>query len=119
MSVVRRSTGPDGVERRLAPRLEAADLGEPVLIIGSRLVNLSPGGLMLEAPIPIALESTLRLHLVVGGERADVEGRVRACVPRARGRGAAWGVGLQFENLAPPTRARLERLLAPPRPGRA
>jgi hypothetical protein len=119
VNAARRPTGPEGVERRLAPRLEAAELAEPVLIIGSRLVNLGPGGLMLEAPVPLALESTLRLHLLVGGERADVEGRVRACVPRSRGRGAAWGVGLQFENLAPLTRERLERLLTPARQGRA
>jgi len=115
----RRPTGPNGVERRLSRRLEAADLAEPVLIIGSRLVNIGPGGLMLEAPIPLAIESTLHLHLVMGGERAYVEGRVRACVPRSRGRNAAWGVGLEFENLAPVTRERLERLLTPARRGRA
>ena len=119
MIAVRRPTGPDGVERRLAPRLEPHDLSEPVLVIGSRLVNIGPGGLMLEAPIPLAPESTLHLRLVLGGERAEVEARVRGCAPRSQGRGRAWGVGVQFENLEPAARERLERALLPRRKGQA
>jgi hypothetical protein len=116
---VRRPTGPDGVERRLAPRLEPDDLSEPVLVIGSRLVNIGPGGLMLEAPIPLAPESTLHLRLVLGGERAEVDARVRGCAPRPLGWRRAWGVGVQFENLAPAARERLERALAPRGKGRS
>ena len=119
MTAARRSTGPDGVERRRAPRLEPDDLSEPVFVVGSRLVNIGPGGLMLEAPVPLAPESSLHLRLVLGGERAEVDARVRACSPRSHGRRHAWGVGLQFENLAPATRERLERALAPRKKGRA
>jgi hypothetical protein len=111
-------TGPDGVERRRAPRLEPDALAEPVLVVGSRLVNIGPGGLMLEAPIPLTPDTTLRLRLVVAGERTDVQARVRGCVPRAKGRGSAWVVGVEFEDLAPVARARLERALAKAR-GRA
>ena len=100
-------------ERRQAPRLEPGELAEPVLVVGSRLVNIGPGGLMLEAPVPLAPESTLHLHLVLGGERAGVEVRVRGCVPRSHGRRRVWGVGVQFENLEPVARERLERALAP------
>jgi hypothetical protein len=115
----RRPTGPDGVERRLAPRLEPDDLSEPVVVIGSRLVNIGPGGLMLEAPVPIAPESILHLRLVLGGARAEVDARVCGCSPRSRGRHPAWGVGVQFENLEPAARERLERALVPRRKGRA
>jgi Tfp pilus assembly protein PilZ len=116
---VRRPTGPDGVERRLAPRLEPDDLSEPVFVIGSHLVNIGSGGLMLEAPVPLAPESTLHLRLVVGGERAEVDARVRGCAPRSQGRRRTWGVGVQFENLEPAARERLERALLPRRKGQA
>jgi hypothetical protein len=115
----RRPTGPDGVERRRAPRLEPGDLAEPVLVVGSRLVNIGPDGLMLEAPIPLSLESSLRLHLVVAGERTEVDARVRGCVARPQGPRHAWGVGVEFENLDPVARARLDRALGLGGKGRA
>ena len=74
---------------------------------------------MLEAPVPIAPESALHLRLVLGGERAEVEARVRGCAPRSHERGRAWGVGVQFENIEPAARERLERALLPRRKGRA
>ncbi len=67
---------------------------------------------MLEAPVPFAVESTLHLRLVLGGQRVGVDARVRGCAPRSQGRGRAWGVGVQFENLEPAARERLERALA-------
>jgi hypothetical protein len=98
-------------ERRQAPRFTPSELQEPVLVVGSRLVNIGPGGLMLEAPVPLAPDSPLQLHLLVAGERTDVEARVRGCVSRPVGRGAAWGVGVQFEAVDPLSRERLERAL--------
>jgi hypothetical protein len=115
---LRRPTGPGGVERRRAPRLEPQELAEPVLVVGSRLVNIGPDGLMLEAPVPLAPESSLHLRLVLGGERADVETRVRGCTARSRGHRRTWRVGVEFEKLAPAARERLERALRPSR-GRA
>ena len=111
MTADRSPTGPDGTERRRAPRLAPGDLAEPVLVVGSRLVNIGPGGLMLEAPIPLSPESSLQLRLVVAGERTDVHARVRGCVPRPEGRRTAWAVGVEFEDLAPEARARLERAI--------
>jgi len=98
-------------ERRHAPRLTPNELAEPVLVVGSRLVNIGPGGLMLEAPVPLAPDSPLELHLLVGGERTDLDGRVRGCVPRGSGRRTAWGVGVQFETVDAVSRERLERAL--------
>ncbi len=119
MIAARRPTGPDGVERRRAPRLEPHELSEPVFVVGSRLVNIGPGGLMLEAPVPLDPGSALHLRLVMGGERAEVDARVRGCAPRPQGQHRVWGVGVQFENLAPAARERLERALLPRRKGQA
>ena len=99
------------IERRQAPRLEPAELAEPVLVVGSRLLNIGPGGLMLEAPIPLAPDSPLHLHLLVGGERTDLDVRVRGCVQRNVGRRSSWGVGVQFEAIDAASRERLERAL--------
>jgi hypothetical protein len=107
----RRATGPEGIERRRAPRLEPEELAEPVFVIGSRLVNIGPDGLMMEAPVPLAPESIVHLHLVVGGERAEVEGRVAGCVPRPHGSGRGWGVGVEFKSMPAPARERLARAL--------
>ena len=119
MIAARRPTGPEGVERRRAPRLEPGDLAVPVLVVGSRLVNIGPGGLMLEAPVPLSLESSLHLRLVVAGERTDVDARVRGCVARPHGPRHAWAVGVEFVNLAPAARERLARALGSGRRGTA
>ena len=108
MSGARRADEP---ERRHAPRLEPTELAEPVLVVGSRLLNIGPGGLMLEAPVPLAPDSPLHLHLLVGGERTDLDARVRGCVQRGVGRRSAWGVGVQFETVDSASRERLERAL--------
>jgi hypothetical protein len=98
-------------ERRQARRLTPNELAEPVLVVGSRLVNIGPGGLMLEAPVPLAPNSPLELHLLVGGERTDLNVRVRGCVARGSGRKHSWGVGVQFEAVDSKARERLERAL--------
>ena len=106
-------------ERRRVPRFEPAELGEAVFVVGSRMVNIGAHGLMLEAPVPLATDSSLRFHLVVGGHKAPIEARVRSCVPRSRGRQAAWGVGVEFESIGDAARQRLERALVPRRRGSA
>ena len=79
-----------GRERRPRPAPRARRAHEPVLVVGSRLVNIGPGGLMLEAPVPLAPDSPLQLHLLLGGERPT---STRACeAARARQRASA-GLG--------------------------
>ncbi len=119
MIALRRATGPRGVERRSHPRLAPEELAEPVSVVGSRLLNIGRGGLMLEAPIPLAPESTLHLRLLLGGQRADVDARVCGCVERETGRRRSWGVGLQFESLPVEAAERLDRALRKARTGRA
>lgn len=113
MAAERGAVGPGGVERRFSPRLEPEELGQLVLVVGSRLVNISRGGMMLEAPVPIAPGSMLHLRLILAGERSDVNALVRACVPRTQGRHARWGVGLEFQNLPAETIERFDRALGP------
>jgi hypothetical protein len=97
-----------GQERRRVPRYTPDQLSEPVYVVGSRLLTIGALGLMLEAPVPLAPESSLRLHLVVAGEKAKVDARVRSCVARP----PCWGVGVEFERISPEAQVRLERLLA-------
>lgn len=110
---------PAGDERRRHPRFAPEDLSEPVSVVGSRLVNISLGGLMLEAPVPLATDSSLRLNLVVNGEKSPVNARVRACVPWSRGARCSWGLGVEFESMPATMRERLAQTLAPRRVGRA
>ena len=95
-------------ERRRVPRYRPAQLPEPVFVVGSRLVTIGALGLMLEAPVPLARDSTLHFHLVIAGAKDKVDARVRSCIPRP----PCWAVGLEFERISPETQARLERLLA-------
>ena len=68
---------------------------------------------MLEAPVPLVPDSPLQLHLVVGGERTDLDARVRGCVQRGIGAPHRVGsVGVQFETVDPVSRERLERAWA-------
>jgi hypothetical protein len=106
-----------GAERRRVPRFEPAELAESVFVVGSRIVNIGAHGLMLEAPVPLAADSPLRFHLVVGEHKDAVDARVRSCVPRSRGR--SWGVGVEFEAISEGARGRLERALLSRRSGNA
>jgi hypothetical protein len=108
----RRSRGLDPLERRRARRLAAAELMEPVTVVGSRLINLSPEGVRIEAPVPLTPESRLRLRLLVGGEKAEVEARVAGCLPMARGAARLWSVGMEFTSVPAAVRKRLSRLLS-------
>lgn len=95
-------------ERRRVPRYTPDQLPEPVFVVGSRLLTIGALGLMLEAPVPLARDSTLHFHLVVAGSKDNVDARVRSCIPRP----PCWGVGVEFERISPEAQARLERLLA-------
>jgi hypothetical protein len=106
-------------ERRRTPRFEPAELGEPVLVVGSGFVNIGAHGLMLAAPVPLPTGTSLRLHLVVGGRKAAVDARVKTCVPRDPEGNRPWGVGVEFEDMDEIARRDLERVLVSGRRGRA
>jgi Tfp pilus assembly protein PilZ len=78
--------------------------------VGTRLVNISHGGLLIEAPVPLAPDSTLSLRLVIGGVKTELETRVAQCRPRSVVRGR-WGVGVEFTGVSREIRDQLTRAL--------
>lgn len=107
------SKGPEPRERRRAPRVPMPAEGGPVSVVGARLVNVSPFGMMLESLVPLEEESLHRLRLVVAGRKYDAEARVAACTARAGAGRRVYGIGMEFHELAPEARAQLASLLAP------
>ena len=101
---------PAGIERRRALRAEPDELAEHVSVVGARLVNISRDGLMIEAPVPLAPDSTLQLRLVVAGVKNQLEARVAQCRPRGAP-GGRWGVGVEFTEVPRETRESLTRAL--------
>jgi hypothetical protein len=96
-----------GIERRRAARVPMAP-GGPVALVGARLLNVSPLGMLIEAPVAMELEAIHRFRLVVGKDHADVEARVAACFPGPRHRHQ---VGLEFVGLTDELRTRLAEVL--------
>ncbi len=110
MSAAASAGAPGGIERRRARRAEPDELAESVSVVGTHLLNISHDGLLMEAPVPLAPDSTLRLRLVVGGVKTELEARVAQCRPRSLVRGR-WGVGVEFTEVPGEMRARLTRAL--------
>ena len=111
MSARAASGPPGGIERRRAPRVLPDALAEPVSVVGAHLVDISRDGLLLEAPVPLAPQSTLRLRLVVGGVKTEIEARVANSRRRARRSSRPWGVGVEFGEVPAAVRRRLARAL--------
>jgi hypothetical protein len=87
------------------------ELAEPVSVVGAHLVDISRNGLLLEAPVRLAPQSTLRLRLVVGGVKTEIEARVANSRRRALGSGRPWRVGVEFGEVPSAVRRRLARAL--------
>jgi hypothetical protein len=102
--------GPGGLERRRAERVPMPASGGVVSLVGARLVNVSPYGMMIESPVPLKSDAVLPFRLVVAGIKADVEARVVACAPLPGAR--RYGAGLEFSRIAAEVRARLTEILA-------
>jgi hypothetical protein len=101
---------PGGVARRRAPRAEPEELVERISVVGTRLVNISRLGVLLEAPVPLAPDSTLRLRLVVAGVKSELEARVAQC-HRREPVGRRWRIGVEFKEVPREMRERLARVL--------
>jgi hypothetical protein len=104
--------GPPGLERRRAKRTSRPHPDPSISVVGAHILQVTPYGMMIESPLPLELESILRLRLIVAGEKADVEARVAACTLSARGERQRFGVGLEFTQIAPAIRERLAQILA-------
>jgi hypothetical protein len=106
-----RAFGPGGLERRRVPRRPPDELVESVSVVGARLLDISPYGLQIEAPVPLAPASSVRLQLLVGGVKSEVEARVADCRQRGTPSGRAFGVGLELTEVPEALRSRLARAL--------
>lgn len=102
---------PAGIERRRAERVRVPETGAPVSVVGARLVDVSPYGMMIESPVAIEPDAVLPFRIVVDGRRTDVRCRVAMCRPGGAGNPRRFGVGLEFLDLAPEAAAHLRGAL--------
>ncbi len=91
--------------------MEPQHLSTLVSVVGTRLLNISKHGALIEAPVPLAPESTLRFRLVVEGVKSELEARVAQCRPRVP-TGGRWNVGVEFTEVPRDMQERLTRALA-------
>jgi hypothetical protein len=99
-----------GPERRRCPRIPMAPTGGPVSVVGARLVDVSPYGMMIESPVPMKEDSVLQFRLAVEGRKTDVSARVACCTARP-GTRHAYGVGLEFVELPSELRDQIRDVL--------
>ena len=99
-----------GAERRRCARIPMAPTGGPVSVVGARLVDVSPYGMMIESPVPMKEDAVLQFRLAVEGRKADVSARVACCTARA-GTRHAYGVGLEFVELPSDLREQIREVL--------
>ena len=101
---------PSGMERRRAERVPMPPTGGPVSVVGARLVDVSPYGMMIESPLAMSQDAVLQFRLVVDGHKVDVSARVAGCAARPGAR-HSYGVGLEFLDLATDVRDRIRAIL--------
>jgi PilZ domain-containing protein len=104
--------GPDGLDRRRSLRVSLAELEGAVSVVGAKLVNVNHHGMLIDSPVPLELEATARLRLVIRGQKIDVEARVAGCTLTASGPRPRFGVGFEFLDMPEEARDRLHKTLA-------
>jgi hypothetical protein len=98
------------MERRRAERVPMPATGGPVAVVGARLLDVSPYGMMIESPLAMSQDAVLQFRLSVEGRKADVSARVACCTSRPGAR-HSYGVGLEFLDLAPSVRDQIRDVL--------
>lgn len=99
------------VDRRRTTRVPMPPTGGVVSVVGARLLDVCPYGMMIQSPVPMGQDHVLQFRLIVEGVKADVQARVASCRPIDPSR-KSFGVGLEFVQIAPETRERLREVLA-------
>jgi hypothetical protein len=104
-------TGPPlGLNRRRAVRVPMPATGAPVSVVGAKLLNVSPYGMLVESPMALTPDAVLKFRLVIGGLKTDVEARVAQCFPQPGSR--RFGLGLEFTQIDNDVQDRLTDVLA-------
>src|SRR5262245_12832333 len=111
--------GPGGLERRRAERVPMPARSGSIAVVGARLVNASPYGMMIESPVAMSRDALLKLRLIVTGENVDVVARVAACTAMAQGARTAFGIGLEFTRIPQDVRERIRQVLTVRTPARS
>ena len=111
MTTVPGAFPPAGPERRRHLRVAMPATGGPVTVVGARIIDVSPFGMMIESPVAITQDAVLPFRLSIEGQKADVSARVACCTPRRGGR-HAYGVGLEVLELDAGVRDQLRDVLA-------
>lgn len=101
---------PAGLERRRAERVPMPETGGAVSVVGARLIDVSPYGMMIESPVALTQDTVLQFRLVFEGRKVDVTARVACCMSRGAER-HAHGVGLEFLDLPADVRDQLRVIL--------
>lgn len=89
-------------ERRGAPRVgaEGSLPGQMEIDLDTNVLQLSPGGMMVEVGMPVDVGSEHAFTLNVGGEELDLVGVARNCEPSMPGDPTTtYRVGIQFRDL--------------------
>jgi hypothetical protein len=101
------------IERRRAERVPMPPVGGAVSVVGARLVDVSPYGMMIESPVAMTEDTVLQFRLSLDGRKADVSARVACCTSRP-GTRHSYGVGLEFLDLPADVREQIREVLARP-----
>jgi len=99
-----------GPERRRVERVPMAPTGGPVSVVGARLIDVSPYGMMIESPLAMTEDAVLQFRVAVEGRKTDVSARVACCTPGA-GTRPAYGIGLEFLDMPTEVREQIRGVL--------
>jgi hypothetical protein len=85
--------------------------GGEISVVGARLVDVSAHGMLIESLVPMEEGLSLRLRVVIAGEKHDIEARVAYCSLLASGRRRLYGVGLELSSIPSAAQERLREIL--------
>lgn len=100
------------IERRRAERIAMKPPANPVSVVGARILDVSPFGMLIESRVAISPDSVLPFRIVVDGRPSDVSCRVATCRPDKDQR--HFGIGLEFLDLAAEAGDHLREVLQRP-----